>query len=171
MCPIYSPPFANSRTNRATLASQTIITMLPSSPEVRNVYGTGVLPTLRRLTEDQTRRTLCIDSTTLDITVARNVAADVVAAGAQMVDAPVSGGMFLVLHFMVLTKMDRCDWRESRHAVLPRWRHSCILQTCAYYSVPHGPAYYTLWPVWFWVRCKDMQQRTQVLPADLFVGS
>jgi len=67
--------------------------MLPSSPEVRNVYGAGVLPTLRRLTEDQARRTLCIDSTTLDITVAKNVAADVIGAGAQMVDAPVSGGV------------------------------------------------------------------------------
>jgi 3-hydroxyisobutyrate dehydrogenase len=72
--------------------------MLPSSPEVRNVYEEGVLPTLRRLTEDQARRTLCIDSTTLDIMVAKNVAADVVGTGAQMVDAPVSGGMFLEMH-------------------------------------------------------------------------
>lgn len=67
--------------------------MLPSSPEVRNVYEGGLLPTLRKLTEDQARKTLCIDSTTLDIMVAKNVAANVIGTGALMVDAPVSGGM------------------------------------------------------------------------------
>jgi len=92
--------------NRATLASQTIITMLPSSPEVQNVYGEGVLPTLRRLTENQARSTLCIDSTTLDIIVAKNVAADVVSTGAQMVDAPVSGGIFFEDAFYAFTDID-----------------------------------------------------------------
>ena len=92
--------------NRATLASQTIITMLPSSPEVQNVYGEGVLPTLRRLTENQARSTLCIDSTTLDIIVAKNVAADVVSTGAQMVDATVSGGIFFEDAFYAFTDID-----------------------------------------------------------------
>jgi len=77
----------------ALLASQTVITMLPSSPEVRVVYGDGIIPALQRLSEDQARNTLCIDSTTLDVTVAKNVATDVVGTGAQMVDAPVSGGV------------------------------------------------------------------------------
>lgn len=77
---------------RATLASQTVVTMLPSSPQVRSVYSEGVLPTLRRLPKEQSRSTLCIDSTTLDVTVAREVAGDVISTGAQMVDAPVSGG-------------------------------------------------------------------------------
>ena len=68
--------------------------MLPSSPHVRAVYTEegGVLAALRRLPPDQARQTLCIDSTTLDVNVAREVAAEVIAAGAQMVDAPVSGG-------------------------------------------------------------------------------
>jgi 3-hydroxyisobutyrate dehydrogenase len=68
--------------------------MLPSSPQVRSVYSEGVLPTLRRLPEAQARSTLCIDSTTLDIAVAKEVASDVIDTGAKMVDAPVSGGTF-----------------------------------------------------------------------------
>jgi 3-hydroxyisobutyrate dehydrogenase len=38
--------------------------------------------------------TLCIDSTTLDVDVAREVAKEVEDAGAMMIDAPVSGGIF-----------------------------------------------------------------------------
>lgn len=67
--------------------------MLPSSPQVRSVYSEGLLPTLRSLPKEQARNTLYIDSTTLDVNVAREVAADVILAGAEMVDAPVSGGM------------------------------------------------------------------------------
>ncbi|KAF9072971.1 NAD binding domain of 6-phosphogluconate dehydrogenase-domain-containing protein [Rhodocollybia butyracea] len=76
----------------ATMTSQTIITMLPSSPQVLSVYNTGILPALRMLPEELTSKTLCIDSTTLDVDVARSVALDVVATRSFMVDAPVSGG-------------------------------------------------------------------------------
>lgn len=70
--------------------------MLPSSPHVRNVYteANGVLAGLQALQQEQVNETLCIDSTTLDVNVARQVAADVIKAGAQMVDAPVSGGEY-----------------------------------------------------------------------------
>ncbi|KAF8894412.1 NAD binding domain of 6-phosphogluconate dehydrogenase-domain-containing protein [Infundibulicybe gibba] len=77
----------------AALASKTIITMLPSSPQVKTVYSEGIIPTLRRLPSDVAAQTLCIDSTTLDVTVARAVAGEVIETGAQMVDAPVSGGV------------------------------------------------------------------------------
>lgn len=79
---------------RAVNASKTIITMLPSSPHVRAVFteDRGVLSALRRLPAEHAKETLCIDSTTLDVNVARSVSAEVIAAGAQMVDAPVSGG-------------------------------------------------------------------------------
>ncbi|KAJ3865070.1 NAD binding domain of 6-phosphogluconate dehydrogenase-domain-containing protein [Lentinula novae-zelandiae] len=77
----------------ATLASQTIITMLPSSPQVLSVYNNGIIPILRKLPADQTHSTLCIDSTTLDVDVARSVTKDVTETGSQMVDAPVSGGV------------------------------------------------------------------------------
>lgn len=68
--------------------------MLPSSPQVKSVYSGSIIPTLRKLKEDPSvpKDTLCIDSTTLDVDVARDVAARVAALGAQMVDAPVSGG-------------------------------------------------------------------------------
>lgn len=66
--------------------------MLPSSPQVRTVYSEGIIPTLERLPGDVAQNTLCIDSTTLDVTVAREVARNVIGTGAQMVDAPVSGG-------------------------------------------------------------------------------
>ncbi|KAG5645884.1 hypothetical protein DXG03_005031 [Asterophora parasitica] len=77
----------------AILASQTVVTMLPSSPQVKSVYSEGLLPTLRSLPREQARSTLCIDSTTLDVSVAKQVADDVISTGAEMVDAPVSGGV------------------------------------------------------------------------------
>ncbi len=69
--------------------------MLPSSPHVRNVYAEedGIIPALQSLTPEAISSTLCIDSTTLDVEVARGVAADVEGTGASMVDAPVSGGV------------------------------------------------------------------------------
>jgi len=79
----------------AVQLSQTVITMLPSSPQVRTVYSesAGIIPTLRSLPENIARSTLCIDSTTLAVDVARAVAYEVIQAGAQMIDAPVSGGV------------------------------------------------------------------------------
>lgn len=69
--------------------------MLPSSPHVRNVYSEedGIIPALRTLPPEAAASTLCIDSTTLDVEVARTVAAEVQDAGASIVDAPVSGGV------------------------------------------------------------------------------
>ena len=69
--------------------------MLPSSPHVRNVYveEDGIVPALRSLPPETARSTLCIDSTTLDVEVARTVASEVQKAGAAIVDAPVSGGV------------------------------------------------------------------------------
>ncbi|KAF7359383.1 NAD dependent epimerase dehydratase family protein [Mycena sanguinolenta] len=77
----------------ATLASEWIITMLPSSAQVQTVYSGAIIPTLRSLPADLARKTFCIDSTTLDVDVSRKVAEDVIAIGASMVDAPVSGGV------------------------------------------------------------------------------
>ncbi|KAI0807171.1 3-hydroxyisobutyrate dehydrogenase [Fomes fomentarius] len=79
----------------AVMDSSTVVTMLPSSPHVRNVYveEDGIIPALKTLTQEAVASTLCIDSTTLDVEVARNVAAQVTSVGASMVDAPVSGGV------------------------------------------------------------------------------
>jgi len=65
-----------------------IFTALPSSPEVKSVYlgAQGILSGLRR-------GQLCVDATTLDVAVAREVSAAIRGAGAEMVDAPMSGGI------------------------------------------------------------------------------
>src|ERR1700722_8941589 len=70
--------------------------MLPSSPQVRTVYSepAGIIPALKSLPIPLAKETLCIDSTTLDVGVARSVAREVNDSGAKMVDAPVSGGIF-----------------------------------------------------------------------------
>jgi 3-hydroxyisobutyrate dehydrogenase len=69
--------------------------MLPSSPQVRMVYSDagGIIAALKEMPVTEAQSTLCIDSTTLDVEVARGVANDVTQAGAQIVDAPVSGGV------------------------------------------------------------------------------
>ena len=92
--------------------------MLPSSPHVRQVYldSRGIVPTLRSLTPVDTSDTLCIDSTTLDVQVGRDVAAEVHSVGAEMVDAPVSGGMLTlrvtyITMFCVFMVLSRCDRR------------------------------------------------------------
>lgn len=78
----------------ARLAS-TIITMLPSSPQVQDVYldpDLGILSSLSDLSPSEATDTLCVDCTTLDQVVARQVAEQVGSVGAKMIDAPVSGG-------------------------------------------------------------------------------
>jgi len=79
----------------AALASRTIVTMLPSSPQVRKVYSEagGIISALKEMPETDAQSTLCIDSTTLDVEVARGVARYVTEVRAQIVDAPVSGGV------------------------------------------------------------------------------
>lgn len=74
--------------------SSTIFTMLPSSPQVEEVYlgENGLLEGLLELSEEQRRDTLFVDCTTLDPGVAVEVARKIREAGAQMIDAPVSGG-------------------------------------------------------------------------------
>jgi 3-hydroxyisobutyrate dehydrogenase len=66
--------------------------MLPSSPHVKQVYSGSIIPSLQKLPPADITQTLCIDSTTLDVGIARAVAGEINAIGAQMVDAPVSGG-------------------------------------------------------------------------------
>ena len=67
--------------------------MLPSSPQVNEVYlsGDGILSAIRSLNGHG--NTLAIDSTTLDVSTAKQVSKQVAEEGGiRMVDAPVSGG-------------------------------------------------------------------------------
>ncbi len=87
--------------------------MLPSSPHVRQVYlnSSGIIPTLRSLSRADAWSTICIDSTTLDVQVGRDVAAEAHTAGAAMLDAPVSGGMNFHWHSTAAIPsehLDRC---------------------------------------------------------------
>ncbi len=71
----------------AVRQAEVVVTMLPAGRHVREVYAgpTGILAAARR-------GTLFIDSSTIDVATAREVAQAAEAAGMPMVDAPVSGG-------------------------------------------------------------------------------
>ncbi|KAG9014996.1 hypothetical protein FRB94_007068 [Tulasnella sp. JGI-2019a] len=81
----------------AARRAATVITMLPSSPQVNEVYLStdGIFPSISRLRDGSETglQTLAIDSTTLDVVTAKEVAEKVALAGVAMVDAPVSGGV------------------------------------------------------------------------------
>jgi 3-hydroxyisobutyrate dehydrogenase len=72
----------------ACKAAEVVITMLPAGEHVREVYlgGGGVLATVGA-------GTLLIDSSTIDVATAREVAQAARDKGLAMVDAPVSGGV------------------------------------------------------------------------------
>jgi 3-hydroxyisobutyrate dehydrogenase len=67
---------------------QVVVSMLPAGEHVREVYaGNG------RVIEKVSKGTLLIDCSTIDVASARAVAEAASAAGLQMLDAPVSGGV------------------------------------------------------------------------------
>lgn len=74
--------------------ASTIISMVPASAHVRDVYvGTnGILDGLAKLGKLETNNTLCIDESTIEQSESRRVAAMIRARGADMIDAPVFGG-------------------------------------------------------------------------------
>jgi 3-hydroxyisobutyrate dehydrogenase len=73
---------------QAVAAAEVVVSMLPAGRHVETVYSgdDGVLPTAPA-------GALLIDSSTIDVDTARRVAAAAQAAGFDMVDAPVSGGV------------------------------------------------------------------------------
>jgi len=72
----------------AAAEGEIVITMLPARPQVRSVYlgNDGLLAHARN-------DALLIDCSTIDVETARAVAAAAAAAGFDMLDAPVSGGV------------------------------------------------------------------------------
>lgn len=116
--------------HRAAAKASLIVTMLPSSPHVREVYegDQGIIAILRAQGHDNNLSTLCIDSTTLDFDVARDVGAKVAETGAAMIDAPVSGGLYSCFAIDLLHVTDaqnsvyavillcRCGRRKGRNA-------------------------------------------------------
>jgi hypothetical protein len=115
--------------------------MLPSTPQVKHVYS-QIIPVLQNLDAGLISETLFIDSTTLDVNVAREIALSVVNAGAQMVDAPVSGGAQFVRIFLNTERLQyrlfRCNWGQGRHFVVPRRRYGKVFPSLTTHSVLHG---------------------------------
>ncbi len=72
----------------AVAGAEIVVTMLPAGPEVRAVYlgEGGIVGAVQP-------GTLLIDASTIDVESARWVAAGAAAAGLEMLDAPVSGGV------------------------------------------------------------------------------
>src|SRR5262245_46175630 len=68
--------------------AEAVITMLPAGAHVREVYGApgGVI-------KAAAAGALLVDSSTIDVATAREVAAQAAENGLAMVDAPVSGGV------------------------------------------------------------------------------
>lgn len=54
--------------------------------------GKGVLDALKSMSQDQRTATLCIDQSTIEQSVSKAVALQLREVGADLVDAPVSGG-------------------------------------------------------------------------------
>lgn len=69
--------------------------MVPTGRQVRDVYVDGeksVLSALQTLSKDQRSATLCMDQSTIEQSISKAVALELRKAGADMLDAPVSGG-------------------------------------------------------------------------------
>lgn len=75
--------------------ASTIITMVPTGRHVEDVYfgDSSVIHALETLDEQQRSSTLCLDQSTIEQSVSRSVALKLRETGADLLDAPVSGGM------------------------------------------------------------------------------
>jgi 3-hydroxyisobutyrate dehydrogenase len=70
----------------ALAGADAVVTMLPAGRHVADVYRTAVLPYAPETA-------ILMDCSTIDVATAKTVAAEASAAGFNMVDAPVSGGI------------------------------------------------------------------------------
>lgn len=70
--------------------------MVPTSKHVQEVYTgkNSVLTALQHLNAESRAQTLCLDQSTIEQSVSKAVALEMRKAGADMMDAPVSGGAF-----------------------------------------------------------------------------
>lgn len=103
---------ASSPAGVARLAA-TVITSLPSSPQVEEVYlgEGGLADALKELDEARRAESLFIDCTTLEQSVAKEVASKIGALGGSMVDSPMSGGEDLGSQSLMSPLTCSCDLR------------------------------------------------------------
>lgn len=76
------------------MKASTIISMVPTSKHVHDVYlgEKGVIQTLKKLDQESRKETLCLDESTIEQSVSKATALKLRETGADMMDAPVSGG-------------------------------------------------------------------------------
>src|SRR5690606_20745992 len=72
--------------DEAVAEAEAVVTMLPAGRHVRDVYAAGVIG-------KAPASAILMDCSTIDVATARDVIAQAAAAGYEMVDAPVSGGI------------------------------------------------------------------------------
>lgn len=74
--------------------------MVPTGKHVQEVYvgeGKSVLSALKSMSQEECAATLCMDQSTIEQKVSKAVALQLRDAGADLVDAPVSGGKSIVV--------------------------------------------------------------------------
>ena len=72
--------------------------MVPTGKHVQDVYvgkEMSVLSALNSMSQDQRAATLCIDQSTIEQSISKAIALQLREAGADFVDAPVSGGQLI----------------------------------------------------------------------------
>jgi len=95
--------------------------MVPTSKHVQEVYTgkNSVLTALQNLDEKSRSQTLCLDESTIEQSVSKAVALKMREAGAEMMDAPVSGGMSVLPDSyrirLLLTCPSRSRWCAGWH--------------------------------------------------------
>ncbi|KAK0387652.1 hypothetical protein NLU13_3897 [Sarocladium strictum] len=70
--------------------------MVPTGNHVKDVYvgeGSSVMNALKGMSQEQRAATLCIDQSTIEQSVSKAVALQLRGVGADLIDAPVSGGV------------------------------------------------------------------------------
>lgn len=80
-----------------------IISMIPTSQHVKDVYlgKNGVFSGLKSLDNHSIEETLCLDESTIERSTSIEVASRIRGLGAEMADAPVSGGAFTILMWSI----------------------------------------------------------------------
>ena len=75
--------------------------MIPTGKHVREAYlgDKSIMTGLQSLTQEDRTATLCLEQSTIEQSISKDVALAMRAVGADMLDAPVSGGMVVPLTF------------------------------------------------------------------------
>lgn len=107
--PSPSPQLTNSGPAPYDVAQKAsvIISMVPTGKHVKDVYvgeGSSVMNALKSMNQEQRAATLCIDQSTIEQSVSKAVALQLRGVGADLIDAPVSGG----------THMASIWWRQKK---------------------------------------------------------